>query len=75
MEMISYKNKLQEHFQKQKTPLPSYSITQSPNGYFICTITCYTGNGGEVTLKGSQQTTKKAAEQSAAREACLKFKF
>ena len=69
---VSYKNILQEYYQKNKYPLPQYSTVGVEYGKFVCSLTCTVSNGSrQVTFKGIECTTKKLAEQSAAETACI----
>lgn len=71
----SYKNKLQEHFQKLRLLLPEYETQSLPNGCFISTVSYTTEKGQRHHIKGNECTTKKSAEQSAAQKACLNLKL
>ena len=71
---VSYKNLLQEYFQKNKYPLPQYNTVGVENEKFACTLTCTDGRRQSV-FKGIECTTKKLAEQSAAEKACIAFKL
>uniref|UniRef100_A0A1X7VG01 DRBM domain-containing protein n=1 Tax=Amphimedon queenslandica TaxID=400682 RepID=A0A1X7VG01_AMPQE len=69
---VSYKNILQEYYQKNKYPMPQYSTVGVGNGKFVCSLTCTVSHGSrQVTFKGIECTTKKLAEQSAAETACI----
>lgn len=71
---ISYKNQLQEYYQKKRLPLPQYVTVQTNNGKFICTVTCdYIG--GKRCFKGVESSTKKVAEQTAAEIVCKTLKI
>ena len=71
---ISYKNKLQEYFQKNKLNLPEYSTEATGTG-FISTVTCHFAGNSPRTFKGHECTTKKAAEQDSAQQACIELKI
>lgn len=69
---VSYKNILQEYYQKNKYSMPQYSTVGVGNGKFVCSLTCTVSHGSrQVTFKGIECTTKKLAEQSAAETACI----
>ena len=61
---MNYKNKLQEYCQKNKLKLPLYYTFACDTG-FVSTVTV---NGKK--FKGTQTSTKKGAEKSAAEVAC-----
>ena len=75
LDMVSYKNKLQEYFQKYMLQLPQYETNRLPNERFLCTLSYVTLDGVNHTIKGTECTTKKSAEQSAAHLACVKLKI
>ena len=75
LDMVSYKNKLQEYFQKYMLQLPQYETNRLPNERFQCTLSYVTLDGVNHTIKGTECTTKKSAEQSAAHLACVKLKI
>lgn len=71
---VSYKNRLQEYLQKQGLPLPSYETVKAPDGLFqsILKFSMVDGRQG-VSHSYTGCSTKKAAEQSAAQQACIQL--
>ena len=73
--MISYKNLLQEHMQKLACGLPHYE-TERVDAGFKSTVRVHRSAGGEsIEFTSSPQPVKKAAEQEAAKMACLHLKL
>lgn len=66
MEITSYKNKLQEHYQKRGLPLPRYLTTAVVSGGFRSSVTLA---DSDRKYSGTVTPTKRAAEMSAARVA------
>lgn len=68
---VSYKNLLQEYFQKQRLPLPTFNTMASAEmSGFVSTVTVKLADGKSTTFESSPHSSKKAAEQNAAAIAC-----
>ena len=73
--MVSYKNLLQEHMQKLSCSLPHYETERVDTG-FTSTVRVHRSAGSEsVEFTSSPQPVKKAAEQEAAKLACVDLKL
>ena len=71
---VSYKNKLQEYLQKQGLPLPAYETVKAPDGLFQSNVKFFmAGDRQAVSNSSTGCSTKKAAEQSAAQQACIQL--
>ena len=71
--MVSYKNLLQEHMQKQGLSLPHYETERVEEGFKSTVRVHRPGNADSEEFTSSPQPVKKAAEQEAAKAACLKL--
>ena len=68
---MSYKNLLQEYFQKKKLPLPSFrTMASAEMSGFVSTVTVKHEDGTSTTFESPPHPSKKAAEQKAAAIAC-----
>lgn len=72
--MVSYKNLLQEHMQKQGLTLPHYETERTDEG-FQSTVRVHRHGNESLKFTSSPQPVKKAAEQEAAKAACLELKL
>ena len=70
--MVSYKNQLQEHTQKQGLPLPHYETERVELG-FQSTVRVHRAGSDSVEFISGPQPVKKAAEQEAAKLACIEL--
>ena len=70
--MVSYKNLLQEHVQKQGLTLPHYETERVEEG-FKSTVKVHRHGNESLTFTSSPQPVKKGAEQEAAKAACLEL--
>ena len=75
MSDVSYKNRLQEFFQKRHLPVPTYETEKLSNSLFRSCLTYSLGSTQRIVIHGIECSTKKAAEQSAAQQACCKLKL
>lgn len=76
LEFVSYKNLLQEKAQKDKVSIPHY-VTERSEKFdgFVSTVTVYLASGHSLPLSSTPHPVKKAAEQEAARLACVELKL
>ena len=72
--MVSYKNLLQEHMQKQGLSLPHYETERVELG-FKSTVRVHRHSNDSVEFTSGPQPVKKAAEQEAAKTACIELKL
>jgi len=70
--VVSYKNLLQEYTQKSKLSLPHYETERTEEG-FKSTVSIYKSSGEMVTFTSGGYSVKKAAEQEAAKIACIEL--
>ena len=69
---MSYKNLLQEHAQKQGLSLPHYETERVEMG-FQSTVRVHRSASESVEFTSGPQPVKKAAEQEAAKLACVEL--
>lgn len=69
---VSFKNLLQEYTQKLKLSLPRYTTEPTAVG-FKSTVSVQRPSKESVIFTGEEQSVKKAAEQDAARIACIEL--
>lgn len=70
--MVSYKNLLQEHAQKYGLSLPHYETERVEMG-FLSTVRVHRSEKELVEFTSGPQPVKKAAEQEAAKLACIEL--
>ncbi|UJR16020.1 hypothetical protein I4U23_002934 [Adineta vaga] len=67
---ISWKNRLQEHCQKNQLPMPNYRFKQQSNALCQLSFQAEVEINGRWYIGNDNFPSKKAAEQSAAEKAC-----
>lgn len=72
--MVSYKNLLQEHIQKQGLSLPRYETERVELGFQSTVRVPHLGSDSKEFTSGPHPV-KKAAEQEAAKMACMDLKI